>query len=179
MDGIEIMQVVAISILFGYVFATLSGADKESLSYSRYMRPSGTENKMKPTYLILLLVVVGSITFARDVIVGCTPFGTTTIGGALEKGEYSEDYYVYAFDGDSESLNYWAKARIHSYFKREGMERMRRYEVVRIQLLDGVYATFNAQAGSGYSLEPDQRIMVRDDNGKLWKIRLTREKVLN
>lgn len=178
MDGIEIMQLMAFSVLFGYVFAMLCETDAESPLYSRYARPVGMQKKIKPTYLILLLVVVGSITFARDVIVGCTPFGTTTIGGTLEKGDYVEDYYVFAFEGASESLNYRVKARIHSYSKLEGMEMLRRYEVERIQLLDGTYATFDAKARSGYSLEPDRRIMVRDDNGKSWGIQLTREKAL-
>lgn len=111
-------------------------------------------------------------------MVGCTPLGTTTIDGALEKGEYSEDYYVFAFPDDSDALNYRVKARIHSYTKLESMELIRRYEVERIELPEGIHATFESHMGSGYSLEPDRKVMVRDDNGRRWGIQLTRDKVL-
>lgn len=178
MDIIEMMQVLALSALFGYVLAAMSGGGSVESSYGRAPRTSDTQKRIKPGHLLLILVVVGSLSFVRDVIVGSTPFGTTVIDSVLEKREYSEEYYVFAFPDDEKITSYRVKARIHSYSKLENMERIRRYEVERIDLPDGVVATFELRKGSGYSLEVDRIITVRDDNGKQWGIQLTRDKFL-
>ncbi len=178
MDIIEIMQLVALSALFGYVLAGISGAVPEEAAYGRASRTPGMQKRIKPGHLLLILVAVGSLGFVRDVIVGSTPFGTTVIDGVLEKREYSEEYYVFVFPDDDKVMSYRVKARIHSYSKLENMERIRRYEVERIDLPDGAVATFEWLKGSGYSLQTDRTVVVRDDNGKPWGILLTRDRFL-
>ncbi len=179
MDILEILKIAALSMLMGYVLAMFNAPDMDrDALIERYFRNRNASKKIKPNYVLIILVTVGSLSFVRDVIVGSTPYGSTTIGGVLEKGQYTEEYYVFAFPDKSESLNYKVKAQIHSQRKYDGLESKRTYEVEKIHLPQGDYATFGNAAGTGYSLALDREVALHDDNGRQWVIRLTSEKVL-
>ncbi len=162
MDIINMLQVAAFSILLGYVLATIPNTSDRN-----------------PRILLMVLVVIVSLVFVRDVIVGSTPFGSTTIGGVLEKRDYVEQYYVFAFPESSGAMSYKVKAEIHSYREYDGLDLNRVYEINRLFLPDGGTVTFRATLRSGYSLEPGRMVPVKDDAGRAWRIQLTEEKAEN
>lgn len=181
MDVINMLQVAAFSILLGYVLATLPNTSGISVrrAHGRSADWRGAEADRNPGILLMVLVVIVSLVFVRDVIVGSTPFGSTTIGGVMEKRDYVEEYYVFAFPDSSGAMSYKVKAEIHSYRKYDGLDLNRVYEINRIFLPDGRAVTFNGTVRSGYSLDPGRMVPVKDDAGRVWRIQLTEEKVEN
>lgn len=181
MDAVDIMRIAGFALLMGYIL----GVDPEYApgGLGGGYQPGGPtqrekDNGKRLSRVLVILVLVGSLGFVRDVIVGSTPFGTETIGGVLEKGSYEAPYYILAFPEAGGALNYKVGAEIHSELKYDGFQSRRMYEVESFQWPQGGTVTFNKLSSSGYSLEPDRIIVIRDDDGKAWGIQLTREKVL-
>lgn len=178
LDIISVLQIAALSMLLGYMLTVLPGVSKgpgNAYDRSRKSRRNADEGE-RPGALLLILVLVGSLTFARDVIVGSTPFGSTRIGGTFEKGEYTEEYYVLAFPEGSRDLNYKVKAEIQASIRYEGFELVRVYRIMKIAWPQGGTTTFEKEGARGYSLEPEKLVAVSDDDGKVWEIQLTEEK---
>ncbi len=177
MNIIVMLNVAVLCILLGYMLATVpespENTDRKTL-WGRIKRP-GAKKEKSPRVLAVLVLIV-SLIFVRDVIVGSTPFGSTTMGGFLEKGNYRETYYVFAFPEGSEAMNYRVKAEIHSYTRYRGIGPNRVYQLDRIRMPDGGTVTFMEQAGSTYTLKPYELVTVTDDDGRKWRIQLTKDK---
>lgn len=174
MRAVNLIELMAFSLLMGYALAFVPGLLRDI--YGRKKALPKTESGEDPRAILMILVLVVVVIFVRDVIVGSTPFGTETLGGFLEKREYTADYYVLAFPQGSESLNYRVVARLHAYRSQEVFGSIRKYEVLSFQGHDGARVTFSQQAGTGYSLVLNQRVPLVDDDGRRWAIQLTAEK---
>lgn len=144
----------------------------------RYFRNRNASKKIKPNYVLIILVTVGSLSFVEGC--HCWEFSLWKHDHrrCARKGQYTEEYYVFAFPDKSESLNYKVKTKFILERKYDGLESKRTYEVEKIHLPQGDYATFGNAAGTGYSLALDREVALHDDNGRQWVIRLTSEKVL-
>lgn len=177
MNIIAMLNVAVLCILLGYMLAIFPepSGDTDRKNLWGRVKQRGPKKERSPRVLAILVLIV-SLIFVRDVIVGSTPFGSTTIGGFLEKRDYTETYYVFAFPEGSGAMNYRVKAEIHSYTRYRGIGSLRVYALERIHMPDGGTVTFLEQAGSGHSLEPYRMVSVTDDDGRKWRIELTEEK---
>lgn len=180
MDIIEVLQIAAFSILLGYMLAFMPEIRKEAFgagSLESWHHRRASDDSVRAGTVLAILVLIVSLIFVRDVIVGSTPFGTEAIGSVLEKREYTAEYYVLAFPDQSASLNYRVAAEIHATMRRDGMESERVYELNRFIWPQNGSIYFIHAAGSGYSLELERAVAVTDDDGRKWHIQLTHEKV--
>lgn len=174
----SLLQVAVFCILLGYMLGMIPELPKDKVR--KYFGGTGDSNNTgddrNPRMLLIVLVSIIALIFARDVLIGTTPLGNTAIGGFFEKREYVEEYYVFAFPERTGAMSYKVKAEIRAYAVNRGFGLSRMYEVNRIFMPDGGTVSFTEKTGSGYSLRPDRMIAITDDNGRHWRIQLTREK---
>lgn len=177
MNIIATLHVAVLCILLGYVIATAPDTFGDAPWNERY-RHQGRRplKKERSPRILLVLVFIVSLIFIRDVIVGSTPFGISTIGSVLEKRDYRERYFVYAFPEGSEEMSYRVEAEIHAYMQNSIFGADRIYELEKLRMPDGSSVAFSKLAGSGYSLEPHRIVNLLDDNGRKWRIELTEVK---
>lgn len=178
MDPIELLQVIGLSMLFGYMMAgppAISGGDFKRLFHKRGDR-SNLGKPLGPVVLVTFLLAIGLLSFGRDLLIGITPLGTETMGGAFEKRDYTAAYYILLFPEGSKDQNYRVPAAIRSQLSREAMMLVRQYKVLSARLPGGGVLHFEVPEGGAGSLRTDRTVTVRDREGRPWGVMLTKQK---
>lgn len=94
-------------------------------------------------------------------------WGTNTIGSFFSRNEFEAQYYVNIFPENSKAKNYRLVADIHQYDS--GIIFLK-----KVYWPNGGYSTFD-DLGDGLNFEYETRWI--DNNEKVWRVELTRDKV--
>lgn len=177
MNIVAALQVIVMSMVFGYVLAgspPIDGTVLMRLIRKEPLRPG--KDRVGPAVLLVLIVSVGLIAFGRDVFIGITPYGTTTMGGFLESRAYTESYYVFLFPDRSKPLNYKVPAVIHAQMQWNGAIAVRTYRIQSAMHPEMGRLRFLEALEADYTLSESRIVEVVDTEGRRWGVQLTHEK---
>ena len=154
--SIILMLLLAIAYMFiVFVWRSIIGKSAEGLFETRKKRIT--------VYIICYLLSISYITMKEY-------WGTNTIGSFFSKDNFEAQYYVQLFPEDSKSKNYLVPADISKNEYGIGVD--------RVYWPNGGYTDFgNYDNNNCKELYKEGSTTLKDNQGRYWKIVLTRRKI--